>query len=81
MSFDLRLSIVLAFLIAAYPMYHMSHDMRFPTMWYVRSAQAQIRAFAGRLNILRLLGYWEFLSLKGGYTGWSETTLVKMPHC
>ena len=23
----------------------------------------------------------EFLSLKGGYTGSSEPTLVKMPHC
>ena len=23
----------------------------------------------------------EFLSLKGGYTGASESTLVKMPHC
>ena len=23
----------------------------------------------------------EFLSLKGGYTGSSEFTLVKMPHC
>ena len=23
----------------------------------------------------------EFLSLKGGCTGWSESTLVKMPHC
>ena len=23
----------------------------------------------------------EFLSLKEGYTGWSESTLVKMPHC
>ena len=23
----------------------------------------------------------EFLSLKGGCTGWSETTLIKMPHC
>ena len=22
-----------------------------------------------------------FLSLKDGYTGWSEPTLVKMPHC
>ena len=22
----------------------------------------------------------EFLSLKGGCTGWSESTLVKMPH-
>ena len=23
----------------------------------------------------------EFLSLKGGCTGWSESTLLKMPHC
>ena len=23
----------------------------------------------------------EFQSLKGGYTGWSQSTLVKMPHC
>ena len=23
----------------------------------------------------------EFLSLKGGWIGWSESTLVKMPHC
>ena len=23
----------------------------------------------------------EFLSLKGDCTGWSESTLVKMPHC
>ena len=23
----------------------------------------------------------EFLSLKGCCTGWSESTLVKMPHC
>ena len=23
----------------------------------------------------------EFLSLKGGFTGWSESTLVKPPHC
>ena len=23
----------------------------------------------------------EFLSLKGGYTGSSESTVVKMPHC
>ena len=34
----------------------MSRDMRFPTMWYVRPAKAQIssltRAFASGLNIL-----------------------------
>ena len=34
-----------------------------------------IRAFASRLNIL-----W-VLSLKGGCTGSSESTLVRMPHC
>ena len=35
---------------------HMSRDMGFPTMWYLRPAKAQtslrIRAFASRLNIL-----------------------------
>ena len=25
--------------------------------------------------------HFEFLSLKGGHTGWSESTLVKRPHC
>ena len=44
-----------------------------------------IRAFASRLNILwlRLLTehHLECLSLKGGCTGSSESTLVKMPHC
>ena len=36
-----------------------------------------IRAFASRLNILWLLSHLEFLSLKGGCTGLSESTLVK----
>ena len=45
-----------------------------------------IRAFAHRLNFLWVLCYrpnifFEVLSLKGGYTGCSESTLVKMPHC
>ena len=33
--------------------------------------------------IVKLLSehHLEFLSLKGGFTGWSESTLVKMPHC
>ena len=52
--------------------------MRFPTIWYV------LRAFASRLNVLcvKLLAehYLEFLSVKGGCTGLSEYTLVKMPH-
>ena len=46
-----------------------------------------IRAFASLLNILfmtvKLLTehHLEFLSLKGGCTGSSESSLVKMPHC
>ena len=45
-----------------------------------------IRAFDSRLSILWLLSYWlntilEFLSLKGGCRGSSESTHVKMPHC
>ena len=42
-----------------------------------------IRAFASRLNMsVKLLTEHdvEFLSLKGGCTGSSESTLVKMPH-
>ena len=40
-----------------------------------------IRAFASQMNILRMLSYLEFLSVKGGCIGLSESTLVKMPHC
>ena len=40
-------------------------------------SRSLIRAFVSRLNILHL----EFLSLKGGCTGSSESTLVKMAHC
>ena len=40
-----------------------------------------IRAFTGRLNFLWTLSYLEFLSLTGGCTGSSESTLVRMPHC
>ena len=31
--------------------------------------------------IVLIKHYFEFLSLKGGCTGSSESTLVKMPHC
>ena len=50
--------------------------MRFPTMWYVRPAKPQI-------SLVKLLieHRLELLSLKGGYTGSYESTLVKMPHC
>ena len=45
-----------------------------------------IRAFASRLNILRVLKLLhkpnlEFLSRTGGCTGTPESVLVKMPHC
>ena len=40
-----------------------------------------IRAFASHLNILPTEHHFEFLRLKGGCTGSSESTLVKMPHC
>ena len=44
-----------------------------------------IRAFAGRLNIMSVMLLAEhhlvFLSLKRDCTGWSESALVKMPHC
>ena len=72
---------------------HLSHDMIFPTMWYVQPAvsdqpahtRSLIRALASPLNILsvKLLTehHLEFLSLKGGCTGLSESTVVKMPHC
>ena len=33
-----------------------------------------------KLHVLTKINL-EFLSLKGGFTGWSESTLVKMPHC
>ena len=45
-----------------------------------------IWAIASRLNIPWILSYWlniiwEFLSLTGGCTDSSESTLVKIPHC
>ena len=56
-------------------------------MWYVRTAKAQTS-----LRICKSLEYsmtvkllteqhLEFLSLKGGCKGPSESTLVKIPHC
>ena len=56
---------------------NMRRDTRFPTKWYVRSAKPQIS-----LSVkLRTEHHLEFLSFKGGCTGSSESTLVKMPHC
>ena len=68
--------------------------MRFPTMWYVRPAKSQISLCISAVWSEPLLSLeysmtiklltehrLEFLSLKGGCTGSSESTLVKMPHC
>ena len=68
--------------------------MRFPTMWYVRPASLRsVCAYAKYdqsicysleypLSVKLLTEHHlEFLSLKGGCTGSSESTLVKMPHC
>ena len=73
---------------------YMSRDMRFPTMWYVRPAKAQtnLRICADWSELflvswifrnvkLQTEHHLEFLSLKGGCTGSSESTLVKMTHC
>ena len=40
-----------------------------------------IRAFASRLSMLLTEHHCEFLSLKGGCRGSSESTLVKMSNC
>ena len=64
--------------------------MRFPTMWYVGPAKPQISLRGQSLYwsleysmIVKLLTehHLEFLSLKGGCRGSSESTHVKMPHC
>ena len=61
--------------------------MRFPTMWDVRPAKAQIRLcipFASRLIMtVKLLTehHFDCVSLNGACTGSSESKLVNMPHC
>ena len=40
-----------------------------------------VRAFACHLNIQCVLSNWQNINLKGGCTGLSESTLVKMQHC
>ena len=67
----------------------MSRNMRLPTMWYVRPAMSQIRLRVSHCLSLeysmtvKLLTekHLEFLRLKGGCKGSSESTHVKMPHC
>ena len=70
--------------------------MRFPTMWYHMCNQQSLRSACSYAQsdqslclsleysmTVKLLTehHLEFLSLKGGCTGSSESTLVKMPHC
>ena len=57
--------------------------MRFLTMWYVRPAKLQISLSLEYSMSVKLLTehHLEFLSLKAGCTGSSESTLVKMSHC
>ena len=64
--------------------------MRFPTISKAPDQPAHmhslVRAFASRVNIHRNVKLLtehrlEFVSLKGGYTGSSESTLIRMPHC
>ena len=72
----------------------MSRNMRFPTMWYVRPAKPQIslrkaqsdqshcKSLVHSITIqLRTDHHLEFLSLKGGCTGSSESTVIKISHC
>ena len=67
--------------------YHLSRDMRFPTMWYVRPAKTQsdqslFLSLEYSMSVKLLTEHHlECLSLKGGCTGSSESKLVKMPHC
>ena len=61
--------------------------MRFPTMWYVRPAKAQsdqslcLSLEYSMSDKLLTEHHLDFLVLKGGCTGSSESILVKMPHC
>ena len=68
--------------------------MRLPTMWYVQPARLRPACACTQSDqsLCQLLEYsmsiklltehhLEFLSLNGGGTGTSESTLVKMPHC
>ena len=71
---------------------HMSHDMRFPTMWYVQPAKTQTSLRIPAIWSEALLVAWIFyecsatdwtssLSLKRGCTGLFEPTLVKRSNC
>ena len=53
-----------------------------PACAYAQSDQSLCSSLEYFRSVKRLTEhYLEFLSLKGGCTGSSESTLVKMPHC
>ena len=53
-----------------------------PACAYAQSDQSLCKSLEYSLNINLLPNsILEFLNLKGGCIGWSESTLVKMPHC
>ena len=56
--------------------------MRFPTMLYVRPAKAQTSLCIQAMTVKLLTEqHLEFLSLKEGCIGSSESIHDKMPHC
>ena len=49
---------------------------------YAQTDQSLCKSLEYSMSVKLLTEHhWEFLSLTGGCTGSSETTLVKMPHC
>ena len=53
-----------------------------PACAYAQSGQSLCLSLEYSLNVKLLTEHnFEFLNLKGGYTGSSESTLVKLPHC
>ena len=49
---------------------------------YAQSVQSLCWSLEDSMTLKLLTAHHlEFLSLKGGFTGSSESTLVKMPHC
>ena len=50
---------------------------------YVQSDQSLCKSLDYSMTVIKLLTehHLEFLSLKGGLTGPSKSTLVKMPYC
>ena len=75
---------------------YMSRNMRFPTIWYVQGYQQRIRPACAYAQSDQNLSFWldyymtlrsltqhhlEFLSLKEGCKGSSESILVKIPQC